>query len=72
MTAAAAVHGMGLALVPKLLIQEELTRGELVVACNRPLTNARAYYLVLPVGGDPSVAAQTLLDWLLMVVPSAP
>ena len=35
MTAAAAAHGLGVALVPRLLIEPELARGELVVACER-------------------------------------
>ena len=66
MTAAAAVHGMGLALVPRLLIADELARGELVVACERPLANQRAYYLVRPEGGDNPPATQIFLDWLLL------
>ena len=65
MTAAAAVHGMGLALVPRLLVADELARGELVVACDRPLANQRAYYLVRPDGGDNPPATQIFLDWLL-------
>lgn len=65
MTVAAAVHGMGLALVPRLLITQELARGELVVACDRPLANPRAYYLVRPEGRDKPPATQIFLDWLL-------
>jgi LysR family glycine cleavage system transcriptional activator len=66
MTVAAAVHGMGLALVPRLLITQELARGELVVACDRPLANQRAYYLVRPDGGDIPPASQIFLEWLLL------
>lgn len=65
MTAAAAVHGMGLALVPLLLIADELARGELVVACERPLANQHAYYLVRPDGSGSPPATQIFLDWLL-------
>jgi LysR family glycine cleavage system transcriptional activator len=68
MTAAAAVHGMGLALVPRLLVGDELTRGDLVVACVQPLTGARAYYLVLPEGDDNPPVTQLFKDWLLEVL----
>jgi LysR family glycine cleavage system transcriptional activator len=68
MTAAAAVHGMGVALVPRLLVSDELTRGELVVACPQPLAGARAYYLVLPEGNDNPPVTQLFKDWLLDVL----
>lgn len=68
MTVAAAVHGMGLALVPRLLIADELARGELVVPCDRPLANQRAYYLVRPEGDDSPPATQIFLDWLVRCV----
>ena len=71
MTAAAAVHGMGLALVPRLLITDELARGELVVACERPLASQRAYYLVQPEGSGTAPATQVFLDWLLRAVQDA-
>jgi LysR family glycine cleavage system transcriptional activator len=68
MTAAAAVQGLGVALVPRILIEQELARGDLVVACDRPMTHARAYYLVHPVRDDPSPVTQVFLDWLIQVV----
>lgn len=48
MTAAAAAQGMGLALVPRLLVEAELLRGELVIAHPLALASQRAYYLVRP------------------------
>jgi len=72
MTVAAAVHGMGLALVPRLLIDSELARGDLVVACDRPLANQRAYYLVRPAGQDNPVATQIFLDWLVQAAQRVP
>lgn len=48
MLAMAAVHGLGVALIPPLLIQTELAQGELVMACAQPLHSGRAYYLVRP------------------------
>jgi LysR family glycine cleavage system transcriptional activator len=65
MTTAAAVQGMGLALVPRLLIDEELARGELVVACDRAMVSQRSYYLVRPDGVDAPLAATVFQQWLL-------
>jgi LysR family glycine cleavage system transcriptional activator len=65
MTAAAAVHGMGLALVPRLLVSDELARSDLMLACSQPLAGARAYYLVLPEGKDNPPVTQLFKDWLL-------
>jgi len=64
MTAAAAAHGLGVALVPRLLIEPELARGELVVACNRALKSGRAYYLVTPERGEGRPALAALQAWL--------
>ena len=64
MTAAAAACGMGLALVPRLLVAPELASGELVVACDQALSNQRAYYLVLPEGHDITPASQIFQGWL--------
>ena len=65
MTAAAAVCGMGVALMPRLLVESELSRGELVVACDIPLQGDRAYYLVRPEHGDARPALQSFGQWLL-------
>ena len=64
MTAAAAAQGMGVALVPRLLIEAELARGELVVACDKPLRGERSYYLVTPDRGDDKPALQAFAGWL--------
>jgi len=48
MQAAAAIAGLGVALMPTLLVQDELASGALVVACPQPLKAQRAYYLVQP------------------------
>lgn len=65
MTATAAIHGLGVALVPRLLVEAELARGDLVVACDQPLRGERAYYLVTPLR-DPEPAALDLFrTWLV-------
>ena len=64
MTVAAAVHAMGIALVPRLLIDHELASGQLVQACAHVLAAERAYYLVTPeqAGGKPALTQ--FLEWL--------
>ncbi|WP_312563988.1 LysR substrate-binding domain-containing protein [Diaphorobacter sp.] len=63
MTAAAAAHGLGIALMPPMLIEAEIARGELVVACPRPLRGERGYYLVSPAQPQPPVLA-AFAGWL--------
>lgn len=64
MTVAAAVHGMGMALVPRVLIEQELAAGQLVQACDHVLAPERAYYLVTPEQGEGKAALSDFLDWL--------
>ncbi len=64
MQAAAAMAGLGVALMPTLLVQAELASGALVVACPRPLKAQRAYYLVQPqVAKRPALAL--FRQWLV-------
>ena len=69
MQAAAAACGLGVALVPTLLVEAELAQGLLVPACNRPQRGQRSYYLVYPDLTE-SPALKTLKQWLLSQVPS--
>lgn len=63
--AAAASHGLGVALMPTMLVADELARGELVVACARPLSGERNYYLVTPERADHRPLLKFFSDWLL-------
>jgi len=57
--AQAAVGGLGVALLPKFLIQSELDRGELVVIVDKPLPSDAGYHLITPIdksGYSPIVA----------------
>ena len=65
MTATAAACGLGVALGPRLLVEDELARGTLVVACNRALQGERAYCLVLPERGEERPAVGAFKTWLL-------
>ena len=63
MLAMAASHGLGVALIPPMLVEAELARGDLVIACTLPLRHERSYYLILP--AEPhSAMLQFFSDWL--------
>jgi LysR family glycine cleavage system transcriptional activator len=68
MVAQAAVAGLGLAIVPRFLVEEELRSGALVTPFPEPVRSAESYYLVHPPekGDLPAVAA--FRDWLLAEV----
>ncbi len=66
MTATAAIHGLGVALVPRLLVETELARGDLVVACDQPLRGERAYYLVTPLRDTEPQAVMHFRHWLVL------
>jgi LysR family glycine cleavage system transcriptional activator len=68
MTVAAAAQGLGLALVPRLLMAPELARGELVIAHPLALASQRGYYLVRPQGAaTASPALEQFAQWLEQV-----
>lgn len=64
LTVAAAVHAMGVALVPRLLIEHELASGQLVQACAHALVAERAYYLVRPEQHEDKPVLLQFLAWL--------
>ena len=64
MTAAAAACGLGLALVPRMLVEQELALGTLVVANPHSLRDARAYYLISPQREDERPAVPVFRHWL--------
>ncbi len=64
MQVAAATSGLGIALMPTLLIEAELAAGSLVLASAHPVLSRRSYYLVQP--DLPERPALTLFkSWLL-------
>ncbi|GAB4089612.1 LysR family transcriptional regulator [Hydrogenophaga soli] len=70
MQATAAAAGLGVALMPTLLIQDELARGTLVVACDERRPSGRHYCLVQPSRPErPALAA--FRDWLVQQVAGA-
>lgn len=65
MTVAAAAHGGGVALAPLLLVQPELQRGELVIACDRPLRGLRHYCLVASLQAQERPVLGVFRQWLV-------
>lgn len=46
MLAVAATHHLGVALIPQMLIEKELSRGELMIVSSHKLSGSRCYYFV--------------------------
>ena len=66
MLAQAAMHEMGVALIPPFLIRRELDEGRLVIASDTPLADSgRAYYLIVPERKVQSAALAAFRDWLV-------
>ncbi len=62
----AAIAGLGLALLPRFLIQEELSSGRLVVAVDRPVESGEhGYYLVHPARKADLRKVVLFREWLL-------
>jgi DNA-binding transcriptional LysR family regulator len=60
----AAVHGLGIALLPEYLADRELAEGRLVSAFGSPLQSMGSYYLVWPKNRPPRAPLSSFLDWL--------
>ncbi|MDD1015530.1 LysR family transcriptional regulator [Pseudomonas rubra] len=65
MLAQAAMHEMGVALIPPFLIQRELAEGHLVVASPHALSSIKAYYLMIPERKVESASLRAFRDWLV-------
>ncbi|GAA5008545.1 LysR substrate-binding domain-containing protein [Acinetobacter puyangensis] len=63
MLAVAASHGMGMALIPQMLIEKELLKKELVIVSPKKLEGRRSYYLVHS-SQNSSILIQKFIDWI--------
>ena len=68
----AAVAGLGFALLPKYLIEQELASATLQIVLDRPMSTDNSYYVVLPEGRQETPMALEFQDWLLGQVPVQP
>jgi LysR family glycine cleavage system transcriptional activator len=48
MLAEAAIQGMGIALIPRFLVEDELERGLLIQVVRHDYISERSYYLIYP------------------------
>lgn len=64
MATEAAIHGLGVALLPRFLVEDELRRGVLVEVASHAYLNERSYYLVYPEGKAGNAALTTFRLWL--------
>jgi DNA-binding transcriptional LysR family regulator len=65
MLAQAAMHDMGVALIPPFLIQRELSEGRLLIANTHALSSVKAYYLMIPERKVESASLKAFRDWLV-------
>jgi LysR family transcriptional regulator, glycine cleavage system transcriptional activator len=61
----AAASGLGVAMLPSFLIEDELASGRLVCALNRPMEPEGAYYLVWPTERGDFPALVAFREWVL-------
>jgi DNA-binding transcriptional LysR family regulator len=64
MLAQAAMHDMGVALIPPMMIEDELASGKLVKAVDHGYLSAKAYYLIYPEHKSDSRGFTTFKRWL--------
>jgi len=60
----AAVVGLGVALVARILVERQLERGELLVPVEAAMVGKRGYFLVYPAETPPSAPLKLLRHWL--------
>ena len=65
MLAQAAVSGLGAALLPRFLIEQELAAGTLVTLSNTVLISTDAYYLVYPEARAQTPLVKAFTDWVV-------
>jgi len=65
MLAQAAMHDMGIALIPPFLIQRELSERRLLIANSHALSSVKAYYLMIPERKVESASLKAFRDWLV-------
>lgn len=65
MLAQAAANGLGVALVPRFLVEEQLASERLIVLFNDVLRTENAYYAVTPEARADNKLVQAFRSWLV-------
>lgn len=66
--AQAAAAGLGVSLLPRFLIENELARGELAIVLEQPLKSSFGYYLVTPRDRMAYAPVVAFREWLLRII----
>ncbi|WP_206997838.1 LysR family transcriptional regulator [Trinickia mobilis] len=64
MLAEAAIQGIGIALIPRLLIEDELQRGILIPAAKHKYLSDRSYYFMYPERKSENAVLTVFRDWI--------
>ncbi len=72
MIAQAAASGLGAALLPRFLVQEELASRTLVELPGGVLTGSDAYYLAVPLARAEAPVVRAFRDWMRQAIPVPP
>lgn len=64
MLAEAAIHGIGIALIPRLLIEDELARGVLIQVAKHEYLSGRSYHLLYPERKADNSALIEFREWI--------
>ncbi len=60
----AAIHGLGVALLPRFLVDADLASGRLVPVWGGPVRAAGSYWLVWPRNAPPNAALEAFRNWI--------
>ena len=64
MATEAAIHGIGVALVPRFLVDDELQRGLLIEIVKHTYASERSYYLIYPETKSENTVLALFREWL--------
>jgi LysR family glycine cleavage system transcriptional activator len=64
----AAIAGLGVAVLPRFLVEDEIAAGRLTIPFDMPVRSNHAYYLVHPEEKSDLPALRAFRDWLLAEV----
>lgn len=65
MIAQAAICDLGVALLPRLLIEDELASEKLIMLFDRPMRSTNSYYLVVPESESSSLLTAAFTQWVI-------
>ena len=63
----AAVSSMGIALIPRFFIEQQLKDGSLVIPFNKPYKSPYSYYLLTEKSTNHATKVQLFIDWILVL-----